>query len=48
MANIKDLMRPAFAQLDGGLFSVTEKWHSPNDVRENAKTSSKCKNHSVF
>ena len=30
------------------LFSVTEKWHSPNDVRENAKTSSKCKNHSVF
>ena len=25
MANIKDLMRPAFAQLDGGLFSVTEK-----------------------
>lgn len=30
------------------LFSVIEKWHSPNDVRENAKTSSKCKNHSVF
>lgn len=23
------------------LFSVIEKWHSPNDVRENAKTPSK-------
>ena len=33
MANIKDLMRPAFAQLDGGLFSVTEK-ADVGDVQE--------------
>lgn len=33
MDNIKELMRPAFAQLDGGLFSVTEK-ADVGDVQE--------------
>ena len=33
MGNIKELMRPAFAQLDGGLFSVTEK-ADVGDVQE--------------
>ena len=36
MANIKDLMRPAFAQLDGGLFSVTEKCRCRRCAGKNA------------